>query len=539
MKDQIICAALVAAFFLSLPVSASPLEDKVEALKKAITAEGTAKASVSPNSPQSSLYANAAYLAANLDQLTAQMDNPNAGNNAEAEIRQILTAFSSEEVRKAGQELLDEIHLERKTRADAAAAESEALLKRVSDTVAKAQKPEDVDGILADLQKFQSNGNGGYNPENQALYQQVSSAFQFTKLWQDYLSHLATGQTQLAIGDLQSLSQDNYGVGIIPRSQILERLTALKTAPPTTSTNTAGVTPSKSPVENILKGIKTLDDMEPALEQLAALRSNDAQAQQAYYNVAPLAQIYTSVKAGLPLNTNLNFANSNNGNGPGVSPDVQAELLVFVLQHYFDSYKGTPPAPDEKPPAFVNRVISDAISREDWALLKKAISAQTYLNQNSIPGVYSGSAISGGVDNLLAGLNQEAASQYALAVFSYENALKVPDATVPAKLIGDKLAAIQKDHPKEFEDGMQMVLSPPTPRYYPGMNPAMYPGMYPGMPYRPGMPGYPGTPQSVLSIPGATTNQMTAPAPPTTRVAPPASATTNQPPTTPVPPAKE
>jgi hypothetical protein len=525
MKGPLLCAALIAALFLSLPVAASPLDDKVAALKKAIKEEVAAKAgTTSPNTPAPPAYANSEYIVANLDQLTAQIDNPSMGGNVEAEIRQVLAVYSSDAVQKAGQELIDEIRQERQARADAAAAEIQALLKRVSDAVTKAQKPEDLDGILVDLQKFQNGGNGGYNQENQALYQQVSGAFEFIKLWQDYLSHLATGQTEQAINDLQNLSRNNYGVGIIPRSQILDRLTALS-RPTTEGKSASEAAPATSQAEAILKGIKGLDDMEPTLGQVGALRQADPQAQQAYNRLYPLVQIYTSIKAGLPANINTTLM-QNNGYGPDVSPELLTKLEVFFLQHYFDSYKGTPPAPDEKPQAFVNRVIADAISREDWPLLKKALSGQAYLNQISGFGMYAGNN-SSGFDDLLAGLNQEAASQYALAVVSYESALKVPDTTIPAKLIGEKLVAIQKDHPKEFEDGMQMVISPPAPRYYPGMNPAMYPGMA----YRPGMPGYPGNPQSsVLSIPAATTNQVTAPAPP--------SASTNQPPATPTPPAK-
>jgi len=44
MKGPLLCAALIAALFPSLPVAASPLDDKVAALKKAIKEEVAAKA---------------------------------------------------------------------------------------------------------------------------------------------------------------------------------------------------------------------------------------------------------------------------------------------------------------------------------------------------------------------------------------------------------------------------------------------------------------------------------------------------------------
>jgi hypothetical protein len=57
---------------------------------------------------------------------------------------------------------------------------------------------------------------------------------------------------------------------------------------------------------------------------------------------------------------------------------------------------------------------------------------------------------------MLAGLNQETAGQYAPAVVSYEQALKFPNTYLPAKFIGDRLNNIQKNHPAEYADGLQL-----------------------------------------------------------------------------------
>ena len=162
------------------------------------------------------------------------------------------------------------------------------------------------------------------------------------------------------------------------------------------------------------------------------------------------------MKASLPEITNLNFVDQKQLN---INPALQAQLLVFILQHYFDSYQGAAPAPNEKPQAYVDRVVADAVKREDWPLLRKALAGQTYLNRNSALTVYAGGGVSAGIDHLLAGVNQEAAAQYALAVCSYQNALKLADITVTSKLIGNKLDGIKRDHPKEYEEGMQMVMS--------------------------------------------------------------------------------
>ena len=215
--------------------------------------------------------------------------------------------------------------------------------------------------------------------------------------------------------------------------------------------------------------------------------------------------------------TNLNFGN-NYLDDSAVIPGLRPNYWSLFCNITSTRTKAPRPLPTKNPRRLSIASSPDAVSREDWPLLQKGLTAQTYLNRNSLIGSTTAGNISTGVDSLLAALNQEAAGQYALAVVSYQNALKTSNTNIPAKLIGDKLAAIQKDHPKEYEQGMQLVLSPPAPSYYPGM--------IPGMPYRPGMPGYPGYPVTTQPRPfdpGATSSQVTP-------------ASTNQPPAAPTPP---
>ena len=446
-------------------MQASPIDDKVAAFKAAVEQQaGAAALSKPPSDPPTAADANTSYLLslmASLGRIASEMDTPNTVNNVEMQINQIMSAYSAPAVRKAGHDLLNEVYAERKSRAEAADTEMQALLKHLSDVVAKADKPQDLDDVFVQLQKIVSN-RYGYYAENQALYQNVSTAFEFTKLWQDYLSRLNSGQMQLAMTDLQNVNQNNYGAGIIPRSQLLARISASMAA--TTGKGTGKDDEAPPEVANILQGIKSLDDMEPALRRLSELPQTNPQVAKAYSNLALVVQVYTRMKASLPQITNLNFVENSQLN---ISPALQARLLVFILQHYFDSYQGAAPGPDEKPQAYVDRVIADAISRQDWPLLRKALAGQTYLNRNSALTVYAGGGVSAGIDNLLAGVNQEAAAQYVLAVCSYQNALKLADMTVTAKLIGEKLDGIKRDHPKEYQEGMQLVMAPPVSRSVP------------------------------------------------------------------------
>lgn len=457
------CAVFLLALFGAGALVASPVTDGVAAFKKAIRVEFASKPQKELDDPPSAADANTSYLLslmASLDRISSQLDTPNTVNNIEMQINQIVSAFpASREVERTGRELLGAVYQERTARASTATAEMQGLLKRLTEVASKTAKALDLDELFDALNRIK-NDRYSYYTEDASLYERVASACEFTRLWQDYLSHSAAGQVQLALTDLQNVNQNNYGAGIIPRSEILDRIAgcvAGKGAPE----------PAKAPPEvaEILKGVKTLDDLEPALQRLAQLPEGNPKTAKAYGNLAPLVQAYTNVKASLPEIINLGSAGTETE--LNVNPDLRARLLVYILQRYFETFQGPAPGPEEKPQVFVDRVVADAVGREDWPLLRKAMAGQTYLNRNSALSVYATGNVSWGIDHLLAGINQEAAAQYARAVASYQDALRVADITSTAKLIGDKLAAIKKDHPKEYEEGMQPTPAPQVVRNYP------------------------------------------------------------------------
>jgi hypothetical protein len=493
------CATLVFLSLLQPSVHATPLDDKIAALKTAIKDEVAGNLSKAPDAPLSAAYSNTGYLIASFDQIPAQMDSPNTVNNIDVQLSQVLANYHSPEAQKAGLDLRAEVQRERQARVDAAVAHGQALLKKASAAVTGAKKTEDIDETLSDLQKFLIQRNG-YNAVDQTLYQQVSSGFDFARAWQEYLAHLAHDESELAQTALQQINQTNSEVGLLPRSVVLDRLNILSAS--ISAKNTAAANAENSEVASILSNVKTLDDLRPAVQKLSALSHSDSGvAHKAYMTLVPLARLYESAKEGLPQVLNLNFA-SDSGE-LGIRPQIQAQLLVFVLRHYFDSYKGPTPAGDEKPQDFVNQVIADAVARQDWPLLRKALNGQAYLNRNSSLGVYATNTISSSVESLLAGLNQEEAGQFAMAVMSYQTALKASDTTTTAKLIGDKLEAIRKDHPNEYEEGKQIFISLQNGRN--SYSPSSLNGSF----RRPALPG-PISASLPIPNPGPATNQPTA-----------------------------
>lgn len=345
---------------------------------------------------------------------------------------------------------------------EAQAADMKAVLQRARDAVNTAKKAEDLDPILFDLQKYQNNGfQFGMGPtvaaDNQQLLQQIFSAIEFTKQWQNYLSHLASGQAQQAHNDLQMLSQNNSDIGFMPRSKILALLSG---QPSPAAGNSSMPAPGLSEASKIIDGITTLDDLQPALSKLNDLAADDPVARQDAQHLAPMVEVYGDLKNGLPTSVNLDFMGGMQG--PGISVKANSLLLKFVLQHYFDTYNGAPPADNETPAAYATRVKNDALAGQDWRLLKRALEVHGWFYRNVARRAVQDDD-SDGIEQMIAGLNQNQAGQYALAVQSFQKALESGSLDIPAKFIGAQLDAIKREHATEYNAGMEAFLSPPQP----------------------------------------------------------------------------
>lgn len=398
-------------------------------------------------------------------------------------------------------------------KSESEATQMKAELQRAKDAVNSARKPEDLDPVLFDLQKYQNNGfefgaPSTVSPGNQELLQQLLSALEFTKQWQNYLSHLASGQTDQARNDLMAMSQNNNGPSLIPRSRLLALMNGQQA--PAVANTPAAAAPEVPEAQKIIDDIQTLDDLPTALAKLNALAQQDGIARESAQHLAPMVEVYMDLKNGLPTSVNIDFMGGLTG--AGVSIKANSLLLKFVLQHYFDTYKGAPPTDDETPAAYATRVKNDALAGQDWALLKKALTAHSYLYRNvaSMGGIPDNEG--DGLNKVITGINQNEAGQYSLAVQSFQDALKAGSLDIPAKFVGEQLATIKRDHPDEYNSGMEAFLAPAMPQqpYYQGMTPAMVNAMIAARRYRPGLPfnlqAMPGQASQLspsLSIPGA------------------------------------
>jgi hypothetical protein len=115
------------------------------------------------------------------------------------------------------------------------------------------------------------------------------------------------------------------------------------------------------------------------------------------------------------------------------------------------------PKPGETVDAYIQRVADQAKAAGDVPLMTRARDVQRWLGAGGYQG---GSENNPAITMFMAGQNQETAGQFMLAIMSYENALRIGRDDVPAKAIGDRLKALQTEHPGEFEEAMKNILNP-------------------------------------------------------------------------------
>jgi hypothetical protein len=453
---------LLLAIAMTLNAPGTVLQDKVQAFNDALKAASPAA---------SALYGRTMSI-------PDPENYPGGDANLEQMVQQIMATNSAAKVQKAGNELLAAIRDEGKARTSALTAKVDAALAKVPDVVAKAQKPADLDTILGQIQAALPTGSpygyGGGGVDLQDLNNRVNNTYQFVSQWQDYLSQSASGNKQAALNTLRSLSQQRpSGVPIVPRSDILQRIATLEAQTQSTPAPPFGISTSPQPsrLDPIIEKINSLDNLPAAIEAMDDLNLNMMGNEESFKAdiLRHIADNYARAKNGLPFSLDPKPSNYNSQTIPPQLAPLEGMLYTYLLPRYFGA--GTPAINNgESIDDYLDRLTTAAEGAQNLTLLQKVTAAKyqiigTIDYQQNPQGFFTA-------------LNQDAAGQYALAVESYEAALRQPSRFVPADFIGSRLATLKKDHPEEYAVGMDKVLHPPAPVYYQGANPFVqgYPG---------------------------------------------------------------
>lgn len=374
----------------------------------------------------------------------------------------------SDKVQKGIDALKQAVRQEYEENTRAVIAEMRGRLDQARDAVARAAEPEDLDKII---ESFSSNRISGGNDtdrynSNDATFRKLQSesgmALRFVTSWQDFLQASNAGDSTRALQSLRNLS--NQENSLIPRSAVIARMQF--------------ETVDRDEIARIATTISSLDGMKPALAKLTTMlgpsRSSSSDNQDLRTCIRILSNLekcYREHLAGLPVNLELFYQPYSTSDSPAVTDFIpqRSDLLLLVLPRYLNLPDDFQVEKGESVDHLLKRALEDAVKRDDPAtarhILKTGLNlARTFNNEADMKALSEHSA----------GLSQIAAGQHALAVVSLQKALASGSHLIPAASTGAALAAIKRDHPEAYDEGMTEFL---TPRPVPEPD-------HPRMPYR-------------------------------------------------------
>lgn len=464
MKFPLLATLFLSCFLVEVSTAAS-LEEKITAFEKAVQTEMAVRKDVPKGGSDD--FRMGAF---NGDGLRRQIASGELGL-AERAIRSLMVALNSDEVQKSGLQILEELKQRRFGKSQAWQEQAEAILKKSKEIIPTAKKPEDLDELIAQLEQIKSRPFiGGYEgsfygdnertTELRELSEQVQKIQQFATTWQQYLSSLNNNQYEQASRALGDLLNYNYSYLCgIPRSGILARREELAKKD---NTNLPKTVPArqKDAAEigiEIVDEIRSLDEMSAALERLKTLPNNQTtQSLAAWLRIC--LDSYKSITKGEAVAFDLSLLVGRpvrmevSAYGQPLSSTLNAgdflkdQMLLFLLRNYFE--RGEKKFPKETSRIYLGRILTRAAEAKERKEMLKALRVTDYVERRLAfppPNMYgpnSVSVINSSVSQLINALNADEAAQPIIAYTNYQSALTSNYEYLPAKYIGERIAAL-------------------------------------------------------------------------------------------------
>ncbi len=391
-------------------------------------------------------------------------------NSVIQQIRQLQSAAASGPVSDACETVIRKLHEERAEKENAANAEASAALRRAGEAIVKAKVPKDLDATLQELARVgEKRGQARVSERgNDLLTRRVESAAKFVARWQDYLVSLNRNDNRQVAETLRSLMSDNnetiQALGL-PRSEIVTRIPSISQSEDTTALVTTAL-------NTVLERTRTLDDLPAAIRDLQGLRDSRSGSYNGGNNNdlnAALEALQTLYKTRLEfeagLRTNLDLMSNRYDSSTRITGGIEsylvplrAQLVALELPRLLGAPATEKPVPGETLDAFWRRLLDAAKKRGDWATVAQGLEVGRVLvfSANPRTAEMNNSGLdTTGFKSLLSAFSFETAGQYPQATAAYLTALNATVPDLPVALIGERLAALKKDHPKEYAEGAQ------------------------------------------------------------------------------------
>jgi hypothetical protein len=359
-----------------------------------------------------------------------------------SELSALCSQFHSEQSREIAARLLELIKEARKAREEAQVTKLETALAKAKKKVLAAKKPADIDEVLDLL----SNANDGLNDSRsqklQSAGRKVMEAAEFAKLWQNYLFAMETSNDRAAYQAINALANRSGSTSVIPRSEILLRAPGEDAL--VVNLDASQEKRMDAHLRKIVAEIKTLDEIEPALERFVDIeQGNNWGGVQFEYSLRAIYKAYQEFKAGLPVD--IDFDPGHTANDQELIP-LKAQLILLLLPRYIENTELAKAG--DTPITYLDRTIQKAVADENWILWVRARDAKRSLLNGE---KYSQGLMQTDTEatrKFLYAVNLEKAGQFTMAYGAYRDALRGTEDAVPVEFIGKRLKAIESEHPE-------------------------------------------------------------------------------------------
>ncbi len=342
--------------------------------------------------------------------------------------------------------LLNEASSRVSTRNEAAEARLAAAQKQLLTLTDSARSAADLDALLVELAKplqldgVMVRGNNYIN--------QWESLRRFATRWQDYLSQTEAGKSENAQNTLRELVNGNTYDAVYPRSRILARLNGITVPLP--------AAPTTKPLEPLLAPAEvTIDKLNLLFTQVQLRQSSNAPLPAGLEdlpvelgNLRSALAVLSSGAPGTVITDARNVSRSNGriGGYAEVFAAIKVEILLRAFTQYLDAPATMPPARGESFDAYSKRLLEHGQKQKDWPLVYRVLIAR----QNLAPGTSGHGPDVIAYKIFIAGMQQESAGLWSMAVQSYYNALNAASLLLPVAEIAERLKHLKAEHPEEY-----------------------------------------------------------------------------------------
>ena len=386
--------------------------------------------------------------------------------------------LTNEAERDACEAVVQKLQGERAEKEASITAMATDVLKRAGEAVMKAKNPKDLDATLQELSREADDPaiSRAFASHNEPFTNRLKSAARFVGRLQDCLVFVSHHDNHQAADTLRAMLSDNgdaiQAMGV-PRSEIINRITAVsEPRDPDTPPARRSAAEIDADVAAAFDRVHALDDLPTAIRTLMALHDEMLAGSGRGYSTGNranelsntlsrlhnLAKAYTELQHGLGDPQESWFTR---GEGLSDLPDesvlavLRAQLAALALPRLLGAPDNEKPAAGERVDTFLNRLIEAAKQRGDWHAVARGVECRRALKSGGKYEVNASNNVpeESAFREFFAGQNFEQAAQYGQAVESYLTALNNGGQDLPVSLIGARLAAIRKEHPKEYAVG--------------------------------------------------------------------------------------